>query len=83
MQLKHDTNVAAFIKLLGLDEPIVTPKYTASILVELRRSVRTSKYYVQIYTKNNSPDDEPINPRLAKIEGKLLGFIQKHDFKHK
>ena len=55
--LKHDTYLCAFIKLLGLDEPIKAPPVTSAMIFELRKSIKRNKYFIQVYTKFNQPNE--------------------------
>jgi hypothetical protein len=68
---QHDTYVAALSKLLNITTFINQPAYTSSVILELRKQINSSsKYFVQVYLKNNTAD-EPINFQLLTINGKF------------
>ncbi len=56
---KHDTYVAGITKLLNLTELIRQPPYASSVIFELHKSLNTSSYFIQVYSKNNTAT-EPI-----------------------
>ncbi len=62
-------------KLLNLTDYIDQPPYASSIILELRKSVRTpSQYYVQAYLKNNTANEE-IKLQLFPINGLKKDFF--------
>lgn len=45
-------------KLLNLTSKITQPPFASSVILELRKSVSSSKYYVQVFIKNNTINEE-------------------------
>lgn len=44
--------------MLNLTSKITQPPFASSVILELRKSLSGSKYYVQVFIKNNTIDEE-------------------------
>ena len=59
------------VKLLNLTQDLRQPPFASAVILELRRALNSSQYYIQALYKNNTPS-EPISYTPMSINGQCF-----------